>query len=97
MEKGRPEAEALTVVEQERIGTFHILTEEPSPSPAWFISHTSFLNSIGPEPKVTWSPESFIEFVGTLAGVTKRSDTATAERAFETLLWNAHQLLAKVC
>jgi hypothetical protein len=88
--KAKPEAEAVLIVSGERVGRYHILSENGQSSPAWFISSTSLLNAIAAEEsgqpeRVTWQPEAFLGFVSTLAPALAG---ASAEGAFERLLWS---------
>jgi hypothetical protein len=80
--KAQPEAEALLIVRNERLGTYYVLSKCGEESPSWFVSHTSILNLV--EPKVTWQPESFLKFASTLSSM---STPKAANEAFETLLW----------
>lgn len=83
VDKARPEAEALLVVEKERAGIYGALKN--SESPAWFISETSILNAVHKEAqRITWQPEAFLRFVGTLSAAPAKAE---AEEAFDTLLW----------
>lgn len=89
--KALPEAEALVVVQRERSGNYHMLSNEGVTSPAWFVSDTSILNAINMNIgglRVTWQPEAFLRFAATLS--TAEGGRA-AERAFDTLLWGLAQ------
>jgi hypothetical protein len=85
-EKAGPEGQALIIISKERSGKYYMLAK--GNSPAWFISHTSLLNLIQPNLKITWQPEAFLKFTSTLALGT---DEETADRAFETILWGVAQ------
>jgi hypothetical protein len=65
-EKIPPEAEAAVIVLRERAGSYAILS--PGPTPSWFISATSVVNALRETTQVTWQPEAFLAFVGTLVG-----------------------------
>jgi hypothetical protein len=83
-EKAQPEAEVMLVVEEERAGRYHIISEPGHSSPAWFISQTSMLNLVHDGPRITWQPEAFLRFASTLAPST---DVDSAARAFDVLLF----------
>ncbi|HLW53019.1 MAG TPA: hypothetical protein VKW06_09250 [Candidatus Angelobacter sp.] len=87
-QKAKPEAEALTIIVNEREGKYHMLTTAARSSPAWFISQTAILNTLRPGTKITWQPEAFLRFASTLAPT---SDQEAADRAFETLVWGLAQ------
>jgi hypothetical protein len=82
-EKIPPEAEAATVVLGERIGRYHILTEPDVPSPSWFVSATSVINALNRKAPITWQPEAFLAFVGTLV---PSATAVSSDRAFEVIL-----------
>jgi hypothetical protein len=85
-EKAKPEGEALVVVMHERDGTYNIARTPPGPKDSWFVSATSTLNLLDrDQTRVTWQPESFIQFASTLAPI---ADSRATERAFEILLLN---------
>jgi hypothetical protein len=81
-EKIPPEAEAAMIVLRERSGSYQILGTEPSPS--WFISATSIVNALRESTQVTWQPEAFLAFVGTLVG---DGSTTSYDHAFELVVW----------
>ena len=87
-QKAKPEAEALFIVKNERQGKYHMVSEDGVPSPAWFLSETSILNSVDPGPRITWTPEAFVRFASTLGAT---SDQESADRAFDMLLWSLAQ------
>ncbi|MDP1714652.1 MAG: SIR2 family protein [Anaerolineales bacterium] len=86
--KASPEADAMVIVTQERLGIYHMLSELNEKSPAWFISQTSMLNSID-DTKITWQPDAFLRFATTLAPASNSQD---ANRAFDILLLGFTQL-----
>lgn len=88
--KAKPEAEAMLVIQGERKGFLHILSDKAGPSQAWFISHTSILNAVCESNlRITWWPESFLRFTESL---TQGSiDALRTERIFQTLLWTFAQ------
>ncbi len=89
--KAVPEAESLLVVQNERSGRYHMLSDKGVASPAWFVSDTSILNVLNPKEKglrITWQPEAFLRFAATLSPV---EGGAAAEGAFDTLLWGLAQ------
>jgi len=81
--KAVPEAEALTIILNERQGRYHMISTPGQPSPAWFVSHTSMLNLLQNGSRITWQPEAFLRFGSTLS---PSADTETAARAFDVLL-----------
>lgn len=83
-----PEAEAALIVRRERSGQYHVLSGQGEQSPAWFISATSIVNALERGEAITWQPESFLAFVGTLVAGT---DAASSDRAFEAVLWGLAQ------
>ena len=85
-EKAVPEGQVLMIASKERAGKYYMLVK--GMSPAWFISHTSLLNLIQPDLRITWQPEAFLNFTSTLALGT---DEETASRAFEAILWGIAQ------
>jgi hypothetical protein len=84
-EKAGPEAEALLIVENERAGRYHALSESGSNS--WFISYTSILNLVVGS-KITWQPDAFLSFASTLCNVTSPE---AANQAFEVVLMGLAQ------
>lgn len=88
--KARPEAEAMLVIQGERNGVLHALSDSPSHSEAWFVSHTSILNTLSHgNTRITWWPESFLRFIEGLPQ--NPGDTSRSERIFQTLLWTFAQ------
>lgn len=81
-DKVPPEAEAAVVVLRERAGRFSILPRAGSPSPAWFISATAAINALDAAGPITWQPEAFLAFVGTLVNTAGPS----SDRAFEVII-----------
>jgi hypothetical protein len=86
--KAGPEADAMVITTQERLGKYYMLSEPNERSLAWFISQTSMLNSID-DVRITWQPEAFLRFSTTLA---PDLGSQSANRAFELLLFNFTQL-----
>ena len=86
--KSPPEAEAAAVVRRERLGDYHTLSSPGVPSPAWFISNTTVLNTLANGETITWRPEAFVRFASTLF---PESDRAASDRAFDTLIWSVAQ------
>lgn len=82
-EKAKPEAEALIVVERERQGKYHIISDAKETSASWFISGTSILNLLKEGTRITWQPEAFLRFSSTLCDV---SEAQSADHAFEILV-----------
>jgi hypothetical protein len=80
-----PEAEAFVIVQRERGGKYFMLSAANTRSPAFFVSATSAINLLGGAIRTTWQPEAFLAFAGT---VFTELDESSADRAFETLLWN---------
>lgn len=81
--KAEPEAEAHLIITKEREGAYYIFSNSGQRSPAWFISSTSVLNRIE-HTRITWQPEAFVKFAATLVS---SSDSQSADRAFEIILW----------
>jgi len=79
-EKAGPEAEALLIVQNERAGKYHALSESASNS--WFISYTSIINLVV-NGKITWQPDAFLSFASTLCNV---ATAEAADKAFEVVL-----------
>ena len=86
--KSPPEAEAAVVVRRERLGDYYTLSAPGARSPAWFISNTAVLNTLGDGETITWRPEAFVRFASTLFPA---SDVAASDRAFDTLIWSVAQ------
>jgi hypothetical protein len=86
--KAEPEAEAYTIVKNERGGDYHMISEKGIKSPSWFISNTSILNYVEGTSRITWQTEAFIKFTSTISPLSKED---AADRAFETLLWACAQ------
>jgi Skp family chaperone for outer membrane proteins len=82
-EKTPPEAEAAVVVVRERSGRFGIVSGVGHQSPSWFISATSVINALGDGRPITWQPEAFLAYGGTLVPSTM---SASSDRAFEVIL-----------
>ncbi|MHB8513745.1 MAG: SIR2 family protein [Actinomycetota bacterium] len=80
--KVEPEAEAAVVALRERSGEFGAISGVGIASPSFFVSATSALNTLDRAVPVTWQPEAFMAFVGTLINVTG----ASSDRAFEVVL-----------
>jgi hypothetical protein len=90
--KAKPEAEALIVIQKERVGIFNILSNSVVPNEGWFISHTRILNALCRDgSRVTWPPESFIRFTESLSMDSVPSDSVHANCMFETILWSISQ------
>jgi hypothetical protein len=87
--KAEPEGEALVVALHERNGSYNVSRTPPSPKDSWFVSATSTLNLLERDGegigRITWQPDSFVQFVSTLAPV---ADSHATERAFQVLLMN---------
>jgi hypothetical protein len=81
--KAKPEAEAVMIVNKERIGRYHIIADPDKKSSAWFISQTSLLNVFSTGPRITWQPEAFLRFASTLSPAL---DSRAADQAFESIL-----------
>jgi hypothetical protein len=84
-----PEAEAALVVVRERSGEYHVISDIGESSPSWFISATSIINVIDRSNRITWQPEAFLAFVGTL--VIGASAAPSTDHAFEVVLWSMAQ------
>lgn len=83
LRKSDPEAEAVMIVRHERAGRYKVFGAE-SLGQAWFISDSSFLNSLAPlHDRVTWKSEVFLRFAATLAPPNKND---APEEAFEAIL-----------
>lgn len=80
-----PEAEAYVIVQCERQGRYHINSDVGRATPTWFVSSTAVVNALNSGPRVTWRPEAFLAFVGTLVPATKGP---SSDRAFEVVLWS---------
>ena len=81
--KASPEAEAVIIIQKEREGTYHIMSQRDEHSPAWFISNTSLLNAVQNE-TITWRPEAFFRFISTIQPIDKEQSVKVA---FESSLW----------
>lgn len=81
--KATPESEVLQIVQKERSGNYHMLTDKDVCSNSWFISETSMLNAVVNGTRVTWQPDAFLRFTSTLF---PSLGAQASERAFEILL-----------
>ena len=81
--KALPEAEAYLIILRERAGSYRMHSHQAERSPAWFVSSTSVLNLVDESTRVTWQPEAFLSFAGTLFPADAKS---TGSQAFDTLL-----------
>ena len=82
--RAKPEAEAFLVVRREVEGKYGILSGAGRSSEAYFVSHTSVLNTIEGTQRVTWRPEAFLGYTATLCRpLTERE---AVDQSFETIL-----------
>jgi len=84
VDKATPEAEALMVINKERSGEYHIISDSGEISPSWFISDTSMLNFFSNSLRITWPSISFINFANSLFSNMK---DGSVDRSFETLVY----------
>jgi len=87
--KSKPEADTYLVIANERSGKYYISSEPGTKSSSYFISHTSIINLLSKDYRITWQPESFIRFTSNICPDIE--SRGSADRAFEILLFELAQ------